>query len=214
MQGIIRNILLICACVCVCACNSRGNKQVEQAKQKFALESLLDSCLSAYPNANNNDVSRSILADTLKCKFQNFRNRHLPYIKDLPFQYEMCLEYPPRVFESFDSEIDKNAGKYVVKFAFGEISSKCKLSEHYLTTFQVFAVLDKETVATLVDGAFYYIDGVFVDFANNTQETGFILPSGKCLIDYPSVTNYDEKLYINLGTLVLDSLTFSKIEQQ
>ena len=212
MQRVIRNILLICVCACVCACNSRGNKQVEQVKQKYILEALLDSCLFAYPNANNNDVSRSIFADTLKCKFQNFRNKHLPYIKDLPFQYEMCLEYPPRVFESFESEIDKNAGMYVVKFSFSEVSSKCKLSEHYSTTLQVFAVLGKETAAMLVDGALYYIDGIFVDFANNSKETGFKLPSGKCLVDFPSVINYNEKPYIDLGTLVLDNLTFSKIE--
>lgn len=211
----IRNILLICACVCVCACNNHGNHQAKQGvKQKYALGELLDSCLSAYPSANNNDVSRSIFADTLKCKFQKFRNQHLPYIKDLPFQYEMCLEYPPRLFESFESEIDKYAGMYVVKFSFGEFSSKCKLSEHCSTSFQVFAVLNKDIVATLVDGALYHIDGVFRDFANNTQETGFRLPSGKCVIAYPSVTNYNNQPSINLGTLVLDSLSFSKIESR
>ncbi|MBR5333904.1 MAG: hypothetical protein IKV33_04115 [Alistipes sp.] len=214
MERVIRNLLLVCICVHIFACGKAPQPVAPAVEQKYALETLIDSCLAEYPSANNNDVSRSIFADTLKSKFQNYRNEHLPYIADLPFQYEICLEYPPKVFETVVTERDKYAGMYVVKFSFREIISNCQLSEDYSTTMQVFAVLSKEIVATLVDGAMYNIDGIFRDFANNSQETGFILPSGKCLVDYPKATNYDNKLSINLGTLVFDSLSFSRIESK
>ena len=72
--------------------------------------------------------------------------------------------------------------------------------------------MDKAQVTQLVDNALYRVNGVFVDFANNSQKTGFILPSGKCLIDYPAITSTDNKPYIDLGTLVLENSTFIKIK--
>ena len=137
----------------------------------------LDKCLAEQPNALNNEVTRTILADTIKTRLLQYQGDTLAILSDLPMKYEMCLQYPPRIFETFEASFEKNAGKYVVKFSFGEYTSKCKLSSKYKTTFQVFSILDKETVAMLVDGALYKINGKFRDFANNTQETGFVLPS-------------------------------------
>lgn len=187
-----------------CIGNGAKKQVVQQEQKEYALREMLDSCLSGQPNANSNDVARSILADTLKSKFQRFRGHSLPYIEDLPFQYEMCLKYP----QTLETDIEK----YVVKFGFGNVTSECELSDKYETTFQVFTVLDKETVATLVDGALYHIKGTFRDFANNSAETGFTLPSGRCFIDYPSVISIDDKPYIDLGTLIVDSLSFAKIQ--
>lgn len=172
----------------------------------------LDKCLAEQPNALNNEVTRTILADTIKTRLLKYQGDTLAILSDLPMEYEMCLQYPPCIFETFEASFEKNAGKYVVKFSFGEYTSKCKLSSKYKTTFQVFSILDKETVAMLVDGALYKINGKFRDFANNTQETGFVLPSGKCIISYPSVTSIDNSPYIDLGTLILDNISFSKIE--
>lgn len=205
-MGTIKSITFIVCCLLLAGCMNNASKQVPQHEQqeKYALREMLDSCLQAQPNANNNDVTRSILADTLKSKFQCFRGHSLPYIEDLPFQYEMCLKYP----QTLETDIEK----YVVKFGFGDVTSKCELSDKYETTFQVFAILDKETVATLVDGALYHIKGTFRDFANNSAETGFTLPSGRCFIDYPSVISIDDKPYIDLGTLIVDSLSFAKIQ--
>lgn len=209
-MGTIKSITFIVCCLLLAGCMNNASKQVprQEQQQKYALREMLDSCLQAQPNANNNDVTRSILADTLKSKFQRFRGHSLPYIEDLPFQYEMCLEYP----QTHKTDIEK----YVVKFGFGDVTSKCELSDKYETTFQVFAILDKETVATLVDGALYHINGTFRDFANNSAETGFTLPSGKCLVDYPSVgvSAFGDKPFIDLGTLVIDSLLFTQIKQQ
>ena len=189
----------------------KNNKQidVEHNRDVYELSCVLDSCLDTQPNYNNNEITRSILADTIKSVFQRYRGLALSNIEDLPFQYEMALEYP-RLFDSFESEIDKDAGKYVVKFFFG--TSICDISERYDVCFNVFTIMEKDKVAMLVDDSLYYIRGKFRDFANNSQETGFKLPSGKCLIDYPSIyiSALSNKPVINLGTLILDSLTFTK----
>lgn len=187
----------------MCACN--GVKNTASKMEQYALASLIDSCLDVAPATN--DVARSILADTLKGKFQHYQGKHLPYIDDLTFSYEMCVEYP-KLFESID---DANAGKYLVKFSLanGKIDDDCSV------TFQVFAIMNKDSVATLVEGGTYHLDGLFRDFANSTQETGFVLPSGKCINAYPSVTTEtDDTPCINLGTLVFDSLSTSKVELQ
>lgn len=207
-MGTIKSITFIVCCLLLAGCMNNASKQVPQHEQqeKYALREMLDSCLQAQPNANNNDVTRSILADTLKSKFQCFRGHSLPYIEDLPFQYEMCLKYP----QTLETDIEK----YVVKFGFGDVTSKCELSDKYETTFQVFAIMDKEKVAMLVDGSLYYIKGIFRDFANNSSETGFSLPSGKYIVDYPNIISIDNKPYIDLGTLVVDSLSFTKINQE
>lgn len=201
-MGTIKSITFIVCCLLLAGCMNNASKQVPQHEQqeKYALREMLDSCLKSQPMANNNDVTRSIFADTLKSKIQLYKGRALPYIEDVPMQYEMCLPYPN--------------GQYVVKFGFGENTSKCKLSNDYKTTFQVFAIMDKEKVAMLVDGSLYYIKGIFRDFANNSSETGFSLPSGKYIVDYPNIISIDNKPYIDLGTLVVDSLSFTKINQE
>ena len=201
-MGTIKNVIIcVLLCFVLLGCGNRTQKKAAQTPPpKYALREMLDSCLKSQPMANNNDVTRSIFADTLKSKIQLYKGRALPYIEDVPMQYEMCLLYPN--------------GQYVVKFGFGENTSKCKLSNDYKTTFQVFAIMDKEKVAMLVDGSLYYIKGIFRDFANNSSETGFSLPSGKYIVDYPNIISIDNKPYIDLGTLVVDSLSFTKINQE
>ena len=184
--------------------------EIKDSPKQLAV--FLDKCLSEQPNSLNNEVIRTTLSDTIRERLLKYQGDTLPILSDLPMEYEMCLQYPLRIFETFEADCDKNAGKYVVKFSFGEYTSKCKLSPKYKTTFQVFSILDKEAVAMLVDGALYKINGEFRDFANNTQKTGFVLPSGKCIISYPSVTSIDNNPYIDLGTLILDNISFSKIE--
>ena len=191
------------------------NKQsnTEQLTEEYILKTILDSCLEKQPNAMNNDITRSILADSIKATIQCYIGDSLPFLSNIPLKYEMALEYLPSPFD-FESESFKNAGKYVVKFSFSESSNKCELSKEYQTTFQIFTIMDKEAVATLIDGALYYVNGKFIDFANNSKETGFVLPSGKCLVDYPSISRsaLDNKPFINLGTLIIENATFIPIE--
>lgn len=196
--------IIICTYACVCACNG-GIRNTEPDMPQYALASLMDSCMGVAPVTN--DVARSMIADTLKSKFQRYQGKHLPYIDDLFFTYEMCLEYP----KTFDSVDDANVGKYVVKFSL----SNGKIADGCSTTFQIFAIMNKDAVAPLVEGGTYHLDGLFRDFANSSKETGFVLPSGKCINAYPSVTtDSDGTPCINLGTLVIDSLTTSKVELQ
>lgn len=198
-------------------CGPNNRKAQAQVQPSFILGQLIDSCLVRQPGAMNNDVSRSILADSLKNTIQQYRGLPLPFLAELPVQYEMCLEYPPNPFD-FETSAYKNAGKYVVKFGFGQHTSGGKISEDYETTFQIFTVMDKSQVASLIDNAIYSVSGIFTDFANNSQETGFVLPSGKCLIDYPSVTStyngLTNKPYINLGTLIIKDVEFTQYNRQ
>lgn len=207
MTGFVILLAIFASCT-----GKRTETQSEIKDSPKQLAVFLDKCLSEQPNALNNEVTRTILADTIRERLLKYQNDTLPILSDLPMEYEMCLQYPPRIFETFEASFEKNAGKYVVKFSFGENTSKINLSSKYKTTFQVFTILEKEVVATLVDGALYKINGKFRDFANNTQKTGFVLPSGKCIISYPSVTSIDNSPYIDLGTLILDNISFSKIE--
>lgn len=194
-------------------CNVSSTKQPKEQHHQKQLAVFIDKCLEEQPNAMNNQVTRTALSDTIRDRLLKYRGDTLPILLDIPLEYEMCLQYPPRLFETFEAECDKNAGKYVVKFSYSEYFSDEKLSSKYQTTFQVFSILNKESVENLIDGAKYNINGKFRDFANNTQETGFVLPSGRCIISYPSVTSINDKPYIDLGTLIIDSIYFSKIDK-
>lgn len=217
MKGYIFTLLAVFVLAFSGCSNSQTNKgKSEEGRKEYVLKIMLDSCLNNNPNATNNDITKSILADSIKATIQNYIGDTLPFLTDIPVEYEMCLEYPKSSFD-FESESFKNAGKYVVKFSFGKYSSKCELSDNYETTFQIFTIMDKVTVSKLIDKELYYVNGKFIDFANNTKETGFVLPSGKCLIDYPRVLagygTYDKKIKIDLGTLVLEDVSFSQINQ-
>lgn len=205
---------LSCMLFWLAGCSQNNTSMPAQEPHKYALQQLLDSCLIQQPNAMNNDVSRSILADSIKTNIQRFIGNSLPFISELPLKYEGCIEYTNSPY-IFDTKTFKHEGKYLVSFEYGEIGSKNKISNNYHTTFQIFTIMDKEQVATLIDNAYYSINGNFVDFANNSQETGFVLPSGKCLIDYPKVrtSSISDGPFINLGTIVLENVSFTRLEQ-
>lgn len=209
-----RKLWLIIGVISLCllfGCNSSPNnikKSQATAQKEFGV--FLEAIIQEQPNAGNNEVTRSMLADTIKARIQSFKGDTLAILKDLPMEYEMCMEYP-RIFDSFESEIDKNAGKYIVKFSYMD-SGNHPLTEKCQTAFQVFSVLTKEEVARLIDNTKYYINGTFTDFANNSKETGFRLPGGRCIISYPHVYMIDGKLKIDCGTLILENLKFRQAQ--
>lgn len=193
-------------------CSSNTNKSNVQIQEpSFLLKELLDSLLKESPNIMNNDITKQDFANVLTTELQKYRGDTLPFLSELPFEFEMSMEYPKSPFD-FESEIYKNAGKYVVKFGFGKYSSKCKLSDKYETTFQVFSIVDKSTASQLVDNSLYKINGTFNDFSNCNGS--FTLPSGKCFNGYPRISK--SSLYeipsIDLGTLIIENLTFTKIQ--
>ena len=199
-------LIVFISTILLVGCGSENSSSQEAVNKDSEMKRTIDACIAANPNYNNNDVARSILADSITAKFQSFRGEQLKQIENLPCKYEMSLEYGVDPWQYIDTSI---IGKYVVKFSYSELLKENheRLSDDYSVGFQVFAVLDKESVMQLVDGKEYFISGIFQDFANNRIETGFRLPSGKCIIDFPSVNAVDGT-NINLGTLILTNLSF------
>lgn len=193
-------------------CQSRQPTEDAQKSPRKNIQSFIEDCISSVPNANNNDVTRSILADTIKVQLQRCSGDTLAILSDLVLEYETSLEYK-RIFDAFESELDKNAGKYVVKFSLSPFGEAAPKSDVFNVTLQVLTIMGKDDVAKLIDNGKYIVQGKFLDFANNTQETGFRLPSGKYLVDYPSVgvDVFDNgKMQINLGTLILEDIVFKE----
>ena len=86
------SLLLITLISCDSSINNNNHKnENKQEPQKFALQLLLDSCLRSQPNSMNNDVSRSILADSIKVAFQKHIGDTLPFLSDIPLTFEMSL---------------------------------------------------------------------------------------------------------------------------
>lgn len=199
-------MLVLCIGYTLAGCNG-GNK--ENALFETPMKTTLDACVASVPNANNNELTRSVLADTITACFQTYRGKTLAQLNQLPCEYEMSMEYPDYVFDFIDSTI---SGKYVVKFNYSNsYSTTEKMSDDYCVMLQVFAMVEKEVAMQLVEGEKYYISGTFHDFANCSKETGFKLPSGDCIKSYPSVTKLDNILSISLGTIVLDNISFKKV---
>lgn len=194
------------------ACQLRQSTGDAQKSPRKNIQTFIEDCISSVPNVNNNDVTRSILADTIKTRLQRCSGDTLAILSDLALEYEMSLKYE-RIFNTFESELDKNAGKYVVKFSLSSFAEDAPKSDVFSVALQVLTIMEKDDVAKLIDNGRYLVQGKFVDFANNTQETGFKLPSGKYLVDYPSVSIdvFDkEKIQINLGTLILEDIVFKE----
>lgn len=204
-----RTLLVMVAALLAVGCGG-GKSNQEPAKQVTEMQRTLDSCIAANPNYNNNDITRATLADSVTSAFQLFRGKQLKQIENIPCEYEMALVYGVDPWQYIDTTI---IGKYVVKFSYSELLKRegC-LADSYKVSFQVFAILEKEAVMQLVEGSKYYLTGTFRDFANNTKETGFRLPSGQCSYDYPSIKVFDGETIINLGTIVLDNITFKPVQ--
>ncbi|ERI85157.1 hypothetical protein HMPREF1981_02044 [Bacteroides pyogenes F0041] len=189
-------------------CTNVHNGKVNSGIKETNIQVFLNSCLESNPNARNNEITRGMLADTIRTRLQAQIGDTLAILSGLTFDFEMCLEYHRR-FNTFESDIDRNAGKYAVKFSTSNFNNESISSDKFNVTLQVLTVMNKEDVANLKDNGKYQIQGTFVDFANNSEETGFLLPSGGYFIDYPSVfmdSLDEEKMIINLGTIILDNI--------
>lgn len=196
----------VCVALSLAGCVNGGTATTEQgvesAKASTSLDLFVDSIFTSMPNALNNAVTRSMVADSIKSALNKYQGGAIPYLAELPLEYEMCLPY---------NGYSKFAGQYVVKFSYSDRATD------KTTTFQVFTRMDKEEVTNLVDNAKYRIDGVFLFFPDNTQEHWFELPSGKGFTGFPSISTSTEfdgsiKPFINLGTFILDDVKFTKIQ--
>lgn len=185
-----------------CVNDNRANQsQAIEVETLTQLDRFVDSAFAQNPDAMNNAVTRSMLADTIKSRISQYQGGQLPFLAELPMEYEMCLPY---------NQYSKYAGQYVVKFSYSG------RADDRITTFQVFTRMDKEQVASLVDHAKYHINGTFMFYPDNTQEHWFELPSGRGVTDNPSITTSTTldnsiKPFVNLGTMIFQDVTFTKI---
>lgn len=203
MQGL---RLFICACGLLslvgCTNGQPGRQNAPQATQTTTtttLDRFVDAAIASTPNYMNNDVTRSMLADTIKARINQYQGGKLPFLSELPMEYEMCLPY---------NQYSKFAGQYVVKFSYSDWANGRTI------TFQVFTRMKPEQIANLIDHAKYSLDGTFMFFPDNTQEHWFELPSGRGFTDNPKIsitTEFDnsKKAFINLGSFILDDVTFA-----
>ena len=169
--------------LCLFACHPRTSTVVEDKTPR--LLAFVDSFLQANPEALNNEITRSGLADSLKAAVMPYAGGSLSLLDSIPLEFAGLLEYP-------------GSGKYLVKFE----PSLSYLSRPGLSvSVQVFAVVDKSRASELKEKEPYYLNGVFAGFADE-----FVLPSERVFTDYPSVLSTSEGCSVSLGTLVFDSL--------
>lgn len=192
---------LLAAVLMFCSCTNTTTKKQEE-KKPFALKTLLDQFVADNPEMSNNEVTLKDASIKLADLIRQNVGDSLALISELPVEFEMTMEYPNEIYI-------KTPGMYVAKFGFGEYQSKTKLSDNYKATFIVFSIVDKETVSKLKKGALYNIKGTFKDFAN--CKGSFQLPSGKCIENPPSVHSYNDGPSFNLGTLIVENLSFEEI---
>ncbi len=198
------SLIGVCAVLTLSGCinDNRGNQSPTiEVAPSTNLDNFVDVLFSEFPEAMNNDVTRSILADTIKSRVNQYQGGELPLLSDLPMEYEMCLPY---------NSYSKYAGQYVVKFSYSG------RADDRTVTFQVFTRMDKEQVANLVDHAKYNINGTFLFYPDNTQAHWFELPSGRGVTDNPHIsttTTLDDskKPFVNLGTMIFQDVTFTKL---
>lgn len=204
-----KKILILGLCglffLALSSCIQNGNKQANATIKKTELNILLDTLVSKCPNMMNNDITKTDFADTLTRTLSKYQGKPLGLLQGLKMEFEMCMPYPndSLVFES-------DANKYIVKFGFSESDNAIVQSDKYTTTFQIFSIVDKKTASQLVENSFYELKGTFRDFVN--CKGSFTLPSGKCFEGYPKISELDSKPYIDMGTLIVDNLTFTKVK--
>lgn len=173
-----------------------SSASTEQTKPITMLGRMVDSLVSAQPNALNNDVTKQVFADSALSLISRYEGGEMPFLAELPMEYEMCMVYP--------SYLDY-AGQYVVKFSFADDSEKARY------TFQVFTRMSKEDVMGLVDHEKYHIKGKFMYIPDNTSAKWFDLPTGGMIFEYPSVyKSSDDSPNVNLGSWFVDSVKYTK----
>lgn len=202
-------ILLVVIALLATFCSPNKGAEIDTGHtEKSKLEILLDSVISASPGFLDNDIKRSLFGEALQQSLERYRGDTMPILEGVPFKFEMMIGYPAK---------GKEAGisKYAVKFILGEDATEP--SDNYKVSLQVISVLPKKKALTLKEGAEYILNGTFIDFAN--CQGSFTLPSGDCFEDMPRVLALSKGVssdysypYINLGTIVLDSMIFTPYE--
>lgn len=183
--------------------NKPSDKVAEEGTTKdvVAKEPLLKQYIDAYLAKNrdcfNNKVSEEECSKAFASDFLLTQlGDSIPCISELPLILETTMAY--------------NDDKYVVKFGFGKHTSRISLSKEYDTYFQVFSIVDKNTVLSLKEKELYYVKGACHSYANKKS---FTLPSGKYFDDPARLYKIGDEINLNLGTLIITKASFIPVEK-
>ena len=200
----------ICACAIAlmfgCTNNPSSNQNTPQSAQlptTTGLERFVDSLLVEFPNAMNNEITRSMLADTIKSRMNVFRGGKLPFLDECPVVFCHSEIFPPKKFETFDFAPDKNADKVMAQFIYQNISDNRAIG------FSILTALAKDVAADLIDGESYYIKGKFLFFPDNTPDCVFYLPNGGLAKNTTVVSTQSGAPLFMIGNFIMDEVSFT-----
>ena len=156
-----------------------------------------------FPNALNNDITRSALADTIKSRMNIFRGGELPFLAECPVVFSYSERFPERMFESFEHTIDKNANKVLTQFVYR------KIADGRCIGFSILTALTDEEVMKLKDGATYQVKGKFLFFPDNTPECALYLPNHKLAQNITTVSTESGAPLFMIGNFVMDDVSYA-----
>ncbi|MDP2236162.1 MAG: hypothetical protein Q8J88_06995 [Bacteroidales bacterium] len=201
-----KGVLIVIFSFIMLGCHQLNNQTAisnnEPIKKKEAeLKIFLDNFFLQHHDCFNNDIKIDACRKMFILEFYSFMtNDSINFLSEVEVRFEQMAPYPD--------------GDYVVKFHHGSHKLK-KVSDSYDLTFQVFAKVNKDVAQKLVDGKKYILSGNVINYATRDS---FVFPSGEWLIDYPTLekalksTSYvDEIIYINLGSLIIENLEFTRV---
>lgn len=164
--------------------------QQESAPEKRPIELFLDSCFAACPNAHNNDVARSILADTIQARL----NRRIAAGDSLLFKDFTGFEYRFRIKEHLEDKL----GQYFPVFRSEPIVIERDSLPSTKVYIKLFSIMDKVGFSQISTSAKYKVEGGRFEglVENNTVDVGI---------------DYLDDLEIDLGTIWLTSPKFTPL---
>ncbi|WP_290450275.1 hypothetical protein [uncultured Muribaculum sp.] len=205
------SIIGACAILALAGCSNTNNEKQSQPIEVETLSFLdrfVDSLFTEFPNALNNDVTRTQLADTIKARLSKYQGGKLPFLSECPVTFYHSEFFPHRVFDTVESNLDKNADRVLVQFVY-----KPDPTIDRNIAFSIMTAIDKEDAAALIDGEEYIVDGTFKFFPGNTHENVFYLPNHKLAQNITTVSTESGIPLIMLGNFIMDDVSFKRVEQ-
>lgn len=164
--------------------------QQESAPEKRPIELFLDSCFAVCPNAHNNDVARSVLADTIQARL----NRRIASGDTLLLKDFTGFKYHFRIKQ----EVEDKLGRYFPIFRSEPITIEQDSLPPTNIYIKLMSIMDKVGFSQISTSAKYKIEGGRFEglVENNTVDVGI---------------DYLDDLEIDLGTIWLTNPKFTPL---
>ena len=192
-----RIFYFILVCLSIISCTQTNNVRTVKPVQvptKYKALALVDTVFSMYPNAYVNDVQKERFRNHLYMELDKKLTEDNAFLSEIPMKFAQMMK--------------KQNNKYIVKFECGEYSTKDdKLKSLTCMTeidFAIFAEVDEDCAANLIDNAQYYLTGIYKGYVDNKLK----LPSGK-VFTYPNScfkSSLDSYGSVCLGGFLFDEL--------